>query len=392
MTNIIRSPYLLVTLNGSTLSDVITARVQHGFNMRVAEATVTLRALPTGIQPWDSVVITMGGTQATAEVRFTGYFISHSNQLYPKETTLICKGILVKAETYEAMSTVDMTSYAAYIADPQQDDSYGHYDQTMISTVLENCTCIPLGSVPEEVTTGCIGGTSKILGKTAKGKGFDWRKGETGLSFIERLDSVCLGYRTYDTFDGTIKRTQITSVPSGTSSFTFTEGVDIYKATDTITVLEARNRIVVEGYPGEDSNEEIDFKVEKGNPFLMKMDGGQWYLTEKISSAMIEKEYTSSPGDGLSCEEVANWQVGELNNYSEKMILTTPRDDLIEPGIIITVISPIRLGITSKKFWVQEVDAEISRQGSFSQILTCISSIPITESKNIAIVVPPEYQ
>ena len=108
----------------------------------------------------------------------------------------------------------------------------------------------------EDVYTG-IGGTGIVLGTVSHGRGFDWLEGESGTSFIERLDSICLGYRTYDTFDGTIVRTQIAGSPAVTADYTFTEGVDIYRATESTTILEARNRVIVAGFPGYDGKHEI---------------------------------------------------------------------------------------------------------------------------------------
>ena len=256
-TVIIRKPSLSVSLNGTPLTGVLSARCGHGFDRRVAEATVVLTALPAGIMPWDVIEITMGGTDATAELRFSGFFVSHENTLYPKGKVLNCKGKLGLAEVLEKEVNTDMSSYAAYIHDPPLDDSYGHADEVMISTVLATCRLtgawVPSG---EDVYTG-IGGTGIVLGTVSHGRGFDWLEGESGTSFIERLDSICLGYRTYDTFDGTIVRTQIAGSPAVTADYTFTEGVDIYRATETTTILEARNRVIVAGFPGYDGKHEI---------------------------------------------------------------------------------------------------------------------------------------
>src|SRR5512139_1860748 len=101
MTNIVRKPYVKVihTNSASTsasLSDVISARVQAGFDQRVAEATVQLRSLPANIQPWDTIDIIMGGTQTTASTRFSGFYLSYDRNLYPQEVTLNCRGKLAK--------------------------------------------------------------------------------------------------------------------------------------------------------------------------------------------------------------------------------------------------------------------------------------------------------
>ena len=367
----IRKPSIVVKLNGSTtLTDVLSVRTQHGFNLRVAEAQVTLRALPAGIQPWDEIEIRMdANTTPATTVRFVGYFVSADNQLYPKETILHCRGRLALAEVLEAEVNVDMSSYAYWLI---YGGSYGHTDEVMVTTILYICR----SALVPDPAPAAIGGTGKTLGTVSWGRGFGWDAGETGLSFIDRLDAVCLGYRTYDTFDGTITRKQISSIPASVPDFTFAEGVDIYRATETKSILEARNRIVVKGFPGWDSKTPITYTAEGGNPFLLEVGGSQWYMTQNIDSPMIEKELEADAGDGLSCEEVANWQLDELNCYAEKVVLTTPRADVIAPGDTIAVSAPIRLGV-GNNFWVQEVDCEINRQNAFSQVLTCIRGVPM---------------
>lgn len=370
MSTTIRTPSLSVALNGAPLSDVLSARVQTGFNLRVAEAQVVLTAPPSAnIMPWDEIEITMGGTVGTAAVRFTGFFISYENQLYPKETVLHCKGRLGLAEVLEASTNIDMSTYPG---------NPGHYDQVMVSTVLYICGLAGAWTPSGEDSLPDIGGTGQLLGHTSWDDGFEWRTGESGLSFIERLDEVCLGWRTYDTFDGTIKRTQITCIPGASASATFTEHVDIYRATEETSIIGSRNRVVINGFPGRQEQVEISHTAEAENAFLIR-DGNQWYLSHSLSSPMIEFQNNADKpaGYGLACEEVAHWLLDELNVYSEKVQLTTPRDDVIEPGDTIAIVSPTRLGISSRKFWVQEVDLEIGRQGAFSQVLTCITGIPL---------------
>ena len=72
---------------------------------------------------------------------------------------------------------------------------------------------------------------------------------------------------------------------------------------------------------------------------------------------MIEKQNTADAGDGLSCEAVANWRLGEMNRYVERITLTTYRDDLVAPGDTIAVVSPNRLGVNRNflcKVWMRE--------------------------------------
>jgi hypothetical protein len=375
MTTTIRTPWKQVTLDGDTLSNILSVRTQHGFNLRVAEAQVTLRAMPAGIAPWQPVVIRIGASSGTAATRFTGYFVRAETQLYPNEVTLHCRGKLAHADIYEAETSVDMSSYAAYVA--ELDDDYGHADEIMVSTVLHLCNTYGNVSYDDSVAETGIGGTGRILGRIALGNIWDWKAGETGLSFIERLDAISLGYRTYDTFGGTVTRAQITATPAATGVATFTEAVDIFRATDTTTILDARNKIVVDGYKGQDGKATCTYTASGANSNLLHSDGvTQWYQIEKVSSAMIEKQNADFGANGISCEEVANWLLTEYNTYKERLEFTTPLYTVVNPGQTVTIDAPTRLGVSSRRFWVQEVEAGIDRRGAFAQTMTCITSVP----------------
>jgi hypothetical protein len=366
MAAIYRQPYLQVTVNGTPLTDVLSADVRLGLNVRVAAATVEVTSLPAGIVPWDDIVITMGASSATAAVRFTGYFVAAANRLYPKSTTLTCAGKLVLAERYENATQIDMSNAGA-----------GATDEVLISTVLYYCNLAGVWTPADAPTamTG-IGGTSKTLGTVAKERAFSWYAGASGIAFIDLLDGICLGYRTYDTFDGTIKRTQVTTIPASAESATFTEHVDILAATETTTILQASNRVVVSGFPGLYGNAPISYTASGGNPYLV-IDDVQQYVTSNLGSATIEKQNTADAGDGLSCEEVANWLLDERNRYREIIELTTPRDDVIEPGDTIAIAAPTRLGL-SRRFWVEGVTMRIDAAGSFTQSFTCMAGVPVT--------------
>jgi hypothetical protein len=362
-----RQPYLQVAVDGTPLPDVLSASVRLSATGRIASATVEVTALPAGILPWAAVVITLGASQATAAVRFTGYFVAESTRLYPKSVTLNCQGKLAKAQLYENPAALDLSNGGA-----------GATDEVLISTLLYYCRLAGAWTPADAPTamTG-IGGTGKLLGTRAKDRAFSWFAGASGISFIDVLDGVCLGYRTYDTFDGTIRRTQLTTIPSATAVATFTEHVDILEATESATILQASNRVAVQGFAGMQNNAPISYTAQAANPYLV--DGGvQWYVSSNLGSSTIEKQYATDAGNGLSCEEVANWLLAERNRYRETVELMTPRDDVIQPGDTIAVDSPTRLGLASRKLWVDGVSIRIEEQGAFSQAFTCLSGVPVT--------------
>lgn len=364
---IYRQPSLTVTVDGVTLTDVVSASVSLGLSSQVASAEIGVHALPAALLPWSAVVVTLGATAATAAVRFTGYFIEARQELYPTRIMLACRGKLVLANLHENQTELDLS-----------DGGTGATDEVMVSTLLYHAGLSGAWTPADAPTamTG-IGGTGKTLGTVAKDAAFTWFAGASPMAFINVLDGVCLGYRTYDTFDGTIKRTQLVMIPSITSVATFTEHVDISAAHETMTIMDVSNRIVVTGFPGLDGASPITYTAEASNPFL-QIAGVPWYVTSNLGTGVIEKQNTADAGDGLSCEEIANWLLDEKNRYRELVDLTTPRDDLIAPGDTIIVQAPTRLGMTNRRFWVENLTCSIDESGAFSQTFRCLAAIPVT--------------
>ena len=371
MTNIVRYPYIGVTVAGGTLTDVLAARVQAGYDLRVAQAEVICRALPAGAVPWANVTITLGGNAATAAKRFDGYFVEPAYSLLEYTVTLVCKGTLQRAATFEAQTEVDMTSFA--VNDPLG-LPYGHKDEVMVSTVLYIVGIAGTFEPSGELAMDGIEGTGRIMGSQIH-NGYNWDKGQNALSFIEKLEEVTLGYRTFDAMDGTIKRQKVSTIPAATADWTFTEGVDIFRGNASDSVLETRNMVIAEGWNGDKT--ERTYTAQAANPWLLGSGGSadyQWYLAQKISNAMIESGTAIGGTAGISAREVASWQLAELNRKTDRITLTTPRDDLVEPAQTVCVIAPTRLGAGSANYWVQDVDVSVNRDGGFSQVLTLLGS------------------
>jgi hypothetical protein len=258
-----------------------------------------------------------------------------------------------------------MSSYAVGWLD-------GHKDQVMVSTILYICGLGGGWTPSGESSMSGIGGTGLLLGKTvAQGNSvFTWDTGSSGLSFIQKLDGMCLGYRTFETASGAIVRQQISAKPSNSPSATFYEHFDIYRASTIDTILEAKNRIKVNGWQKNKENkkeDEVTATADAVNPYLPS----GWYVQQAISSGLIEKKMTADAGDGLSCEMVADWMLAELNVRRIRANFTTQRADNIAPGATIRIAATTRLGI-DQSFWVQEVACEVNRSNQFTQNLVCI--------------------
>lgn len=368
----LRWPRILVTVDDQELPHVFSARCSLGYDIRVSEAQIVIPVvsdLPKGSGYWSSVKVFLdapvtapvGGAYRPKVPRFAGYLVEFDYDLYPRAVTLICKGPLIRTQLTECNTSggVDFSASGA-----------GRTDQDMISNgstgILDLCG-LPFKGLG---TTNIIGGTGKTLG-TVAGKYYRWNEGQSGQDFIDQLDSICLGYRTYDNIDGTITRSPVLTAHASNPVATFTEGQDIEKGTNQQTTLDIKNRMVVTGYDDGTGGGPKTYTVQQANPNLGSLST---YITQQISSNLIEKSLAADSGSGLACEDVGNWQLGELNRTLWKAPFTTPRDDLLFPGATIKVVSTSRLGVDagSSLMLVQHVDVEIDEQGQFSQTLTCL--------------------
>ena len=263
-------------------------------------------------------------------------------------------------------------------------NGHGAPDQAIVATLLADAKI--LSSYPPPIPAA-IGGMGRLLGTISQARGFDCDPNTKLLEFIELLDGVCGtvsggvggGWRTFDTPDGTVTRQLITTLPAAEPAFTFTEGVDILRADILQDITTARNQIVQDGYDGDSNTRE--YIAQGANGYLLGPGGAQWYATDKRSSAMIEFDTEahrvaadSTGSTGISCQEVANWQLGEQNRFIEKATFVTQRDDVIPLGATILIASP-HLGV-SRNYWVQQTDCQAARTGAFNQTLNCLGSIP----------------
>jgi hypothetical protein len=352
MTGTVRTTTLGVTLNGNTVTQPLSARVSIGYDLSYAEATVVCASIPSGSY-YDPLVINMNGS-----TRFSGVLAQKDFSLYPRAITLVGRGNLWKAAKYRLDDeTVNPETGLSLL---ELLGASSGTDEEIVTAVLNRVGL-----------SGSISGTGRTLGTIAPEE-YAWRINETALDYIQRLDRICLGYRTFETLAGSIFRSQITSRPSAASSMTFEEGVDISDGGASRSVQEAFNAVRVGGYAVGDYLDPRVYYVESSNDF---QGGGNPNAVFTLESPMIERKDEASAGEGISCEVVADYWLHELNREIVKVTLTTPRDDDVGPGQLHTVQGPAgaadRLG-TGEKMWVQRVDVSIDQSGAFSQQITYI--------------------
>lgn len=328
----VRQTTVSVTVGGSSIDYVLSVRWSAGFDLQVGEATIDCAQNPAGGY-YDDVVISVNGIE-----RWRGVLVQRNFALYPVQVTLVCRDPLYRAQAFTPPEELEDGLYLEDIIGASSGT-----DQDIVTAVL---------GMAGVSNVGGIGGTSTIMGTIAPEE-FAWRRNETALSYISRIDAISLGYRTY--FNGSfVVRTPV-SITAGASSKTFTEGVDIKAGTATRTILERYTAVRVGGYDVGDFDD----------PRVWYEEGSGTERVFNFESKMIEQK-AAGVGDGMSTEEVAGYWIGELDRELVRVQMTTPRDDLILPGQYHTIEASNRLG-TGQALWVQRVDGEVTQDGAVSQ-------------------------
>lgn len=361
-----------VTVDGTDISDdVLSLRLRFGFDLRVSEAEVTIRQYPVSasIDYWKALVIDCGrvGTGCTGSYRrFDGYVYDLDYSLWPYAVKIIGRGPLVLAqrvkvpEDDEADGTTSLTAeYEAPGIDMSlnPDTEAEWTDAEMVTWVLGKCGLAG--------RLGQIGGVGRLLGSYAFDQ-FVWRRGQSGLEFLESLDQIALGQRTFERLGGQIVRAQTGFfAPFSQVEATFNEGADLLEgATLNRSAKDARNRVVVQGW--DDGGGAMLAVETAGHP--APPPGVAWE-TEFLSSPLIELDEPAIDGYGLSCREVAQWLIGEVSHTWIEATFPTWRDDPVSPGDVVYLNSP-HLGPNNQSMWVKHVEVEIDERGAFTQTLT----------------------
>ncbi len=373
-----------VLVDGTDVTEYVQLplRCSYGFDLRIAEATLRFRDIPGTLTNWSTVQIYMGrtGTGTTGNVlRFDGYAFDTTFELWPYTLTVPCKGPLILAEITEPQTDAwfdreayRMPSLAEYLAPGinlwrHPDTGALWRDQDMVAYVLDRC-----GLTSKIDPNEGIQGLEKILGSTLVDQ-YVWKRGQSGLQWIETLDSICLGFRTFDTPTG-IKRIRISpNTPFEANRIDTNEAVHLLEGTVlTVQQAQCRNRIVISG---------VDWGAGPyvymiSEPFKTPSPPGVGYVTYQFSSPMIEFDLTQADGRGISCQEVAEWQRDEHNNTFFDGTVVTWLDSQFYPGWTAYLNAPHLGGPnfgawsgegTMQSMWIRRVDTEISESGAFTQ-------------------------
>jgi hypothetical protein len=364
------------------LDGVVSVKWSNGFDIRTAQAEIECTDLGGGIDFWTQVELWVGAP--TPARRFSGFVYEFKYGLHPKTVTLVCRGRLILLENVppalDAPAPTDPNVLAGL-------PLWGLTDAAQVRYVLNAC------GLTGQYVSADIGGTAAVLGVDAptppapapaggaaaapvvtpqKGtqgasSQFVWKYHQTGAAYVQALEAVCLGFRLFERVGGQIVRVQISPRPSAatiTGDKLFVEGVDIERGTSAHSTAEARNRVRVTGL--DNGTGKTAAVASAGHPHPIP---GLTYVSDDFASNLIERSEPGDPGSGLTCRQVAQWRLAELNHVQLSVDFTTPRDPVISPGDTIAVSASQRLDV-AQNFWVLHVDGEVSAAG-FSQTFKC---------------------
>jgi hypothetical protein len=327
------TPSVTATLNGTPITGVRKARVISSFTDPVTKIYVTVWT-PPALNEGDTIAVTMGaGVNNVLSGTGTIYEGDWLNSGATFE--FVARGPLFKAQRYR-MNRSNGLTLSDLVGGPAD-------DQTIARAVLT------IAGVP--FTSGDIGGTSIVRGELAP-SAYTWRQGETALGYLNRLASASLGYRMVETIGGTVERVQVVGTPAGSANFTLTQGVDIEAGAHTQKgTFDKFTAVTVKGFDFGDGNGAISFSDPDPTP-----DGVDPYI---YSSDMIERALDADPGNGISCQNVAeNFVIPEVVRETIRVSgVTTPRDDVFIPGQTGQLDSAL-LGLSNERLWLYGVTRE----------------------------------
>lgn len=340
-----------VLFNGTVLEDVLSFRWSLGYDNAVGDATIVCVNKSGAGTYYDDVTIVVDGTS-----RWSGLLYQWDYSLWPRSVSMVCKGRLQLAQDFKLPDEYSREAKGLQLATLMGATS--PTDQNIVSAVLTSIGLDTLG--------GVISGTGTVLGTIAP-ETFVWAASDSALAYIQKIDAISLGYRTFESAGGAIFRSQISSRPSGAADYTFTEGEDIMEGSSSRTVQDAYSGVRVGGYSvGDYADPRVWFQAD-GSDFNSRVF--DW------SNEMVERRADASSGLGFSCQSEAVYWLTELNREIVKVTMRTPRSDVFGPGQIHLVQAAgglaDRLGV-GEKLWVQRCDGELRPDGSFSQSLTYI--------------------
>jgi hypothetical protein len=307
-TSTVFTPTVSATLNGTAIAGVRKARVISSFNDPVTKLYLSV---------YPAISYTAGDTLAITMGSGTNNVLSGTGQIYEGDYLnsgptfeLVARGPLFKAQQYNNNVANGLT-LTALTGGPAT-------DEVIARAVL---TVAGVSFTPSD-----IGGTGLQRGTLAP-SAYTWRQNETALDYLNRLSKASLGYRMVETIGGTVKRVQVFGRPSSTSTYSLSQGVDIFAGGHTqLDAFGQYTAVTVTGYDYGTGRGPVSFSYPNPVPAGI--------APYTFSSEMIERGQENDTGGGISAANIAmSFVLPEVNRVTTRVSsIKTPRDDVFQPG------------------------------------------------------------
>jgi hypothetical protein len=367
-----------------TVSNILSAQVSYGFDMRTSECRLVTPVKPDYTYD-DTLTVIMGAGNNI--VRFVGVIRDFLYQDGSAQVTTVARGYLTRAIEYE---NSEETAYQNWLGAGGSliIDITGSPTATAGDIVM---AVLDRANVP--YTAANISDSGVVYGGGPDPLAFMWRsggpgpntvvtpqeQGESAQSYIERYDSIDAEitgtnaggrFRTFETLGGQVFRVRVGGRPQGTPDFTLTEGIDVLSGNFTRSISQTRNYFVVKGQPLGQGFGTCAFALQQENDFQPATTKHSY----AFSSDMIERsnndvsdEALNNSLTGMSCETLATALALEYNREVVTGWVETFRDDafgiaqthLVQGGPGGTVGA---LGL-AENVWVQSLDISVDERG-----------------------------
>jgi hypothetical protein len=357
---LVRRPSCVVYVDGRRLPFVLELSTTRGLDQEVGTCDVTYpHPLPDWVRIWSEVRVLVAGDRDEPLVeRFVGFVLGVGASLWPGAHTIHCE---------------DRLSIAKYTYTPEEMSFAGDTDVQAILRILRPPDADNAGGCGIGVTT------ADILGLNRQLTDYDdvtliWDVGQTALEVIQQIDSASLGYRTYCTAGGRIRRTKIATDPNTVSAlWHFQEGVDILDGSDSVEIKDAKNEITISGF---------DETVRKSLP--ADEDPFYWRRNSYWLRFLWLKTHAAELGI-LNPTEVAEYILSQINKNIIKVTFSTHLATLFNGMEVVKVTSP-RLEVDNH-FWVQSAQLSFGADGAITQTITGVSEL--IDNVNRGVIPPP---
>jgi hypothetical protein len=373
----------------ATWSNILSARVSYGFDMRTGECQIVTPVRPTG-SDYDQILTVVMGAGSNNITRFKGVIRDFQYSKNPNAVTTIAHGFLIRAIEYE---NGDETIYDPWTG------SGGLTIQDLTGNLIDNAANIVMAVLTKANVPYTAANIKSSTAQYGGGKlliiPFMWKSGgsginsvpqyqdsgETAMSYIERYDAIDAEldstnpnaggrYRTFETLGGDVFRIRIGGRPQGTPNFTLTEGVDILSGQFNRSISQTRNYFVIKGQDRGANLGPEQYGIQGSNPFQPNTTKH----TYQFSSDMLEMStvgqvdaITGIAYTGMACQTVAGALQLEFNREIVSGSLETYREDtfgiaqthLVQGGPGGTVGA---LGL-AENVWVQSLEISVDDRG-----------------------------